>query len=136
MIGTPSPPPPLPCWLVVIPPAGKSISYTLLLLLVGSMRGQDMQWQSCVLIGYFSSHDGPIYLDRFGSPLLSGKKILFCAWPYPLLTKLAHSRWLILPVTRNLSDNPVIGALFSFSGFASLFFIGQNFVLVHKNEKK
>ena len=45
---------------MVIPPAGKSISYTLLLLLVGSMRGQDMQWQSSVLIGYSIGNFGPI----------------------------------------------------------------------------
>ena len=76
------PPPP-------IPPAGKSISYTLLLLLVGSM-----QWQSCGLIGYSSGHNGPIVaiLDHLFCP---ARKFFF-VWPYPLLTKLVHSRWLII----------------------------------------
>ena len=34
------------------------------------MRGQDMQWQSCVLTGYSSSHDGPIVaiLDHLFCP--------------------------------------------------------------------
>ena len=41
------------------------------------MRGQDMQWQSCVLTGYSSGHDGPIVaiLDHLFCP---ARNFFFC----------------------------------------------------------